>query len=234
MQIRDFLLLAYGAFSAGRILGKTNLQKKIYLLGAMLGYDLGFEPHQYGPYSSKIAKANSQLKSLGYLKESVSSRGEVSPEGFEKARYDYELSEDGRRVVEEKKKERPSDWKEFERAVRRIEQAGPIDYVGLAIAAKAHFLMVQQGGKAKLRAIKDSAREFNWLITEKELRGACEFLKKLGLVTVKEIESATLEGQLLGLNKTPTGKKAMADVLIGIKEMVRKHMVLLQRGGGSG
>ena len=188
MQVRDFLLLAYAAFSAGRIQGKTNLQKRIYLLGAMLGYGLGFEPHQYGPYSSEVADANSQLKSLGYLKESVSSRGEASPHGIRKARYDYKLTEDGRKIAEQKKKESANEWKEIQRAVQRIERAGPIDYVTLAIAAKTHFLMVEQGGKAKLKAIEESAREFKWLITEKELKRACEFLKKLGLVTVKETE----------------------------------------------
>lgn len=188
MQILDFLLLAYGAFSAGRVQGKTNLQKRIYLLGAMLGYGLGFEPHQYGPYSSEVADANSELRSLGYLRETVSSRGEVGPHGIRKARYDYELTEDGRRIAEKKKKESANEWKEIQMAVRRIERAGPIDYVTLAIAAKAHFLMVEQGGKAKLKAIEESAREFKWLITEKELKEACEFLKKLGLVTVKETE----------------------------------------------
>jgi uncharacterized protein YwgA len=188
MQVRDLLLLAYRAFSPGRIPGKTNLQKRIYLLGAMLGYSLGFEPHHFGPYSSEVAEANSELRSLGYLRESVSSRGEVGPQGIRKARYDYELTEDGRRIAEQKKKERPDEWKEMQMAVRRIERAGPIDYDTLAIAAKVYFLMVQEGGKAKLKAIQESAREFKWSITEKELRRACEFLKKLGLATVKEIE----------------------------------------------
>jgi uncharacterized protein YwgA len=188
MQVRDFLLLAYRAFSAGRILGKTNLQKRIYLLGAMLGYGLGFEPHHFGPYSSEVADANSQLRSLGYLRETVSSRGEAGPHGIRKARYDYELTEDGRKITEEKKKERPHEWKEIQKAVQRIERAGPIDYDTLAIAAKAHFLMMQEGGKARLKAIEESARELKWSITEKELRRACEFLKKLGLVTVKETE----------------------------------------------
>jgi uncharacterized protein YwgA len=71
MLARDVLILAYKAFD-GEMKGKTLLQKRIYFISVMLGIDLGYEAHYYGPYSEQVATLNMEMKSLGYISESGS------------------------------------------------------------------------------------------------------------------------------------------------------------------
>ena len=102
MKTRDFLLLGYGAFD-GRITGRTVLQKWIYFLSEMLDENHGFNPHYYGPYSAQVAEANSELKALGYVDEDRTIYG-WSHYGFEMARYDYSLTDDGYKILKRKQK----------------------------------------------------------------------------------------------------------------------------------
>jgi len=186
MHIRDFVVLAYDAFG-GSINGKTTLQKRVYFLGIMLRKDpvrdLGYKPHYYGPYSARVANANSELKALGYLSESVASWGSVSPQGFEIARYDYKLTDDGRELAERKKKELTPDWQRMKAAAEKIEEAGNIDYMGLSVAAKAYFILRKGRGKTTLGTIRNVAEKFDWSIGNEELQQAAEFLEKIDLVS---------------------------------------------------
>ncbi len=57
----------------------------------MLGIDMGYEAHYYGPYSEKVATLNSEPKSLGYVSESSSVWG-YDQRGFEmQSRHDFKL-----------------------------------------------------------------------------------------------------------------------------------------------
>jgi hypothetical protein len=180
MDTHDILLLAYGAFG-GEIRGKTNLQKKLYFLSTMLGIDLGYGPHYYGPYSSEVAAANTNLKVLGYLTESIASAGSYSAEGFEIARHDFRLTEDGRAVVESKKKRFPAEWKKIKGAGETLDAAGELNYMELSIAAKAYFLLDQRGGPAKTADLVRMARQFGWSVTQADIERAVGFLQYLGL-----------------------------------------------------
>lgn len=182
MRTRDVLLLAYDAFG-GQISGKTTLQKKMYFLAVKLDYDLGYGAHYYGPYSRDVAAANSELKALGHLKESVSGWGSTDPQGFEIARYDYSLTSDGRRIVDRKRRQHPEEYDAIHRAAQEIRDAGEIGYMRLSVAAKAYFLLKRQGGRADLETIKTVARRFGWSVSELDLERAGEFLEKAGLVT---------------------------------------------------
>jgi uncharacterized protein len=55
--------------NGGRMVGKTRLQKTVYLLkecGIDLGFD--FDYHHYGPYSEELSIASSDAVALGILK----------------------------------------------------------------------------------------------------------------------------------------------------------------------
>ena len=126
MNVSDALLFAYAALD-GEIKGKTTLQKKMYFLGVMLNEDFGYGPHYYGPYSAKVAAANQELKSLGYLSETKASAGGVNDMGFEVARHDFSLTPDGRDVVAHKKSRMSHDWERLNRAAKRLENAGNLN-----------------------------------------------------------------------------------------------------------
>ena len=103
MGSRDLLLLAYKAFG-GKIQRRTFLKKKFYFLALMLGLldKLAYSPHYFGPYSARVYEANNEQVSLNFIHQTKVSSGKVSSQGFEIARYDYEITEDGKIIAEEK------------------------------------------------------------------------------------------------------------------------------------
>jgi uncharacterized protein YwgA len=182
MRIRDFVVLAYGAFG-GTISGKTNLQKRVYFLGVGLGKEseLGYRAHYYGPYSAAVAEANSELKSLGYLSECATTWGS-DQRGFEIARYDYSLTEEGKRLYNRKKHEDPELQKVIVSLVEAINSAGDLNYWELSIAAKMYFILKDHGATATFEAIQKRAKGLGWEVTEQELEKASDFLQKMALV----------------------------------------------------
>jgi len=180
-SIRDFVLLGYKAFG-GSIRGKTMLQKRIYFLSVMLDANLGYGAHYYGPYSSAVAAANLDLKSLGYLDESASGWG-VDHRGFEIARYDYSLTGDGIATAEFKAEKHAGLWKKVQNAAAVIQQAGDLSYMELSIAAKAYFALTRLKGKATLDEISGLMPQFGWSVDKDELEKASAFLERAALVT---------------------------------------------------
>src|SRR6266498_1650474 len=117
-DIWDFVILGYKAFG-GSVRGKTMLQKRMYFLSVMLGVNLGYGAHYYGPYSGEVASANVDLKALGFLEERSSLWG-VDHRGFEMARYDYELTKAGKRIAERKANALPDLWRKIEKTAKII------------------------------------------------------------------------------------------------------------------
>jgi uncharacterized protein YwgA len=184
MQPSDFVLLAYDALG-GKINGSTNLQKKVYFLSIMLDReDFGYDAHYYGPYSPLVASVNRELKSLGFIQESVASSGAYDQRGFEVARHDFELTDDGRSIVCSIKKRHSSESLALQNAAKKLEALGDIDYVQLSIAAKAYFLLCQTGKPTTNSELAKMARKFNWKVSETDIQRAVESLYKLGLAAV--------------------------------------------------
>lgn len=178
---RDFLVLAYKAFE-GDMRGKTLLQKRVYFLSVMLGIDMGYEAHYYGPYSEKVATLNSELKSLGYLSETSSAWG-YDQRGFEMARHDFKLTEMGVRLAERKTEGQSTLWNQIRDAAAVVKMAGDLDYMELSIAAKAYYVLNKLSGKATLGDIAAMIPKFGWSVTSKQLDNATDFLEKANLIT---------------------------------------------------
>lgn len=184
MQTADFLLLAYDSLG-GEIKGSTNLQKKIYFLALMLDEDLGYDAHYYGPYSAQVASANRELKSLGFVQESIASARCVDQRGFEIARHDFTLTDDGKSVAEIVKRRDRQKSSKISEAASKLQVLAHLDYMQLSIAAKAYFLLGQHGGRARLSDLIEKAREFNWQVNEDDIQQAAKSLKEIGLASVK-------------------------------------------------
>lgn len=181
MLARDVLLLAYRAFG-GDMRGKTLLQKRVYFLSVMLGIDLGYDAHYYGPYSEQIANQNSELKSLGYISESSSAWG-YDPRGFEMARHDFALTDVGSRMADRKADQNPALWKQIREAAAVVKKGGDLDYMELSIAAKAYYVLNKLNGKATLEDIAAMLPKFGWTVSDKQLERATDFLAKVDLIT---------------------------------------------------
>jgi uncharacterized protein YwgA len=183
VKITDALLFTYGALG-GAIQGKTNLQKKLYFMSIILHEDFGYGPHYYGPYSARVAEANQELKAIGFVSESKASGGSLSASGFEIARHDFQLTPDGKTVLDDKKSRLNAEWEMVQKAIERISAAGNLNYVELSIAAKSYFLLDQQGKPARADEIAELAKKFGWTITQEEVSKAVSFLTDLELAAM--------------------------------------------------
>ena len=184
MKTYDFVHLVLHA-ADGKIDGRTKLQKMVYFAGVMADCEkqLGYHAHFYGPYSSKVAAAVTELRSLGFLEQSVAGGGTIDNRGFEVARYDYSLTEDGKEIAEEKTLEHPRRWKQIKKAVKKLQQE-PIDYMKLSIAAKAHYLARKSGNSGSdstHEELSKKARRLGWDVSDSDVRKAVEWLENVGL-----------------------------------------------------
>lgn len=90
------LLIAVIGSHASRVKGRTRLQKEVCILkyGENVPFGFGFESHHYGPYSAQLTGALDTLIAAGLVEQSIV---ELS---FDKWRYDYGLTEKGKRLFE--------------------------------------------------------------------------------------------------------------------------------------
>ena len=185
MKTLDFVHLTLLALG-GSISGKTNLQKKVYFLGILTGEidKLGYRPHYYGPYSEGVATAVEDLKTVGLVDQNVTSAFGVDEMGFERRRYDYTLTLDGRRLAESRKADFPRFWEKLEKAVTALKTSGEKDYIKLSIAAKTYFMINKDANDTTEDELARLAPRFGWRVTEGEIREAAEYLSKLKLIRI--------------------------------------------------
>jgi len=181
MTTYDFVHLVIHA-SGGTIQGRTRLQKSVYFIGVLTGQlpRLGYRPHYYGPYSSEVAAAVEELRGLKFLDQRAATNGETDGHGFEKTRYDYALTPEGKQVAEEKATRWPDEWNRIREAVSRLERANVSDYVQLAIAAKTDLLSRQAGRALRADELQLKTAEHGWkAFTNEQYAQAVQFLENV-------------------------------------------------------
>jgi hypothetical protein len=185
MNASDFVLSLISGFG-GWIQGRTLLQKRAYFVAQLAGVpvELGYDAHYYGPYSAVVDNCVARLKSLGFVAEENLGFGITNTSGFEMKRYDYRVTEDGKRILESLRNR--EDYQRVERACIAILEAGDPNYFVLSIAAKADFILGKRGKAMTRSEIVREAQKFDWHIQGDALNSAVTFLEKLGLVHAAE------------------------------------------------
>ena len=185
INLRQFVLLVLDSVGE-TVSGKTYLQKLCFFTGLKSGnHALGFRPHYYGPYSDPISTELSFLKSAGYISEQRRGTGFADASGWEVARYDYSVTDEGRAAADRLRTIHPADSNAVNEAVKAVIEAGPLDYMALSIAAKTYWI-VSENGSTPLRVtqVSDQASLLKWNISAAQIQAATTFLQKLGLVRV--------------------------------------------------
>lgn len=183
MDTYDFVQLSFLAVG-GTIRGKTKLQKTIYFLGIMTGEleNLGYGPHFYGPYSPEVADAIGQLHTLGFLDRNTVQTGLKGAFGFEAARYDFTLTEAGKKIATAKSGAHSDHWGKIKKAAEDLKEAGDIDYMEMSIAAKTYFMLGGKKGAVSPDELAELAPRFGWTVRKDQISEAVNYLQKLGLV----------------------------------------------------
>ncbi len=183
---RAVLLIALEAMG-GQVLGRTLLQKRMYFVGELLGEDLGFRSHFYGPYSSLVHSEAVQASTLGLLQESSSTGSSVPGE---RGRVDYSLTEAGLDTAQRAAVMRADEAKQIRKAVDRLLQAcGELDGTSLSIAAKVHYILARRSnGHMSGEQIREEALKLRWNVPAEKVAAGVDSLLALKLVEVVESE----------------------------------------------
>ncbi len=89
---------------AGKIEGKTRLQKMVFLGKEEENVDIGFGfiKYNYGPYSFELTKALETLQTLGCIKVETILFASASEDGFQTKQFTYMITEEGEKLVNSK------------------------------------------------------------------------------------------------------------------------------------
>jgi len=157
----------------GLIRGKTLLQKRAYFLSILLDLDLGYRPHYYGPYSPIIQGTLDKLKATGFVEERMQGFEALSIFPFESRRFDYALTDDGKKVESDA----------ITSSLGRLKRAGDNgDYRILSVAAKTFHVLEINNAPMKVSEIREEARKLGWNISPDQIDNAASLLENLGLV----------------------------------------------------
>jgi len=175
---------------SGRPNGKTYIQKLCFFVSTLIGEPLGFRAHYYGPYSEQVSAELAFLTAGGFLTETRRGSGMAGSTGWEIARFDYSLTEEGRKAVKWLGEKFPEESGKVREAIQRILSAGDLDYVALSFAAKTRWILDHSGGPMTPAGIASAAEKFNWNVNGTDVNKASTFLQQLGLVEVIKVPSA--------------------------------------------
>lgn len=180
MKPRDVLLMLLDAWG-GRLSGKTKIHKLTYLLSLKIQEDLNFKAYYYGPFSSVVEYSLSELISIGFVEEKKSLWG-VDKWGFEAVRYDYELTKEGKEIANLLTKKNKELYKAIKSFVKTMNDLGDPNYMDLAAASKAYFILRKEGKSMTPLQIKEKAKAFQWSLPD--IDKPEKILEKLGLVQI--------------------------------------------------
>lgn len=184
MHIIDALLLVVEREGEGGLHGRTLLQKKLYFLSILRKANFGFSAHYYGPYSSFVAEHLNGLVEDGIFKEVTEFFTTDSTERNdlgEMRRHTYFLTDEGRKAW--KSTQKKDDFPKWNRTLQKINsQEIANDFNLLSIAAKVHYIIDWEGEKS-VKEVCQTAKEYDWDFTEKDIAKVLSFLTELELIT---------------------------------------------------
>ncbi len=187
METRHYILLLIYSSSDQKIQSKTKIQKELYLFEHFFKRKFSFKAYYYGPYSSVVENGLDELIGLGFVSVATYVYGIDVNRGFELKRYDYSLTESGKKFAEELISENKQEYSKIENFVQKIEKLRNHDYLTLSVAAKAHFSLSEENRPMKHDEIMNKMKSFGWQVNDEDYENAVEVLKELNFV--EEIQS---------------------------------------------
>jgi len=113
------LILLMDVLHSKKIVGRTRLQKFVYLLkeqGVDVSYD--FVPYFYGPYSSSLQRDLSMLCGIGILKEMKST---IEIEDIPGSKYTYQLTEEGKKIARRVRRKNIQDYYKLKKNADKLQ-----------------------------------------------------------------------------------------------------------------
>lgn len=173
MDINKILLLLFFTYNE-KIVGKTTVQKRMYFLSDFLSKDFGFYHYYYGPFSNQVNQAINYNCGLGFLNEELNF---FSPD---QKRFDYKLTDDGKKFVEylcsNGEKEISEKIREFYKIM--IESGDSGDYNLLSWAAKLDYALKNNSSlNFESSNLKNELKKYGWSLNNNEIIKGKVFLE---------------------------------------------------------
>lgn len=177
MDIYDIVMAMLD--SEAGIQGRTAIQKLVYL-AKEIHSDLDipeYKPHYYGPFSTGVGEALSELVSYSFVSETI-----IRESGY--VEYGYRLTEHGRSATEDVKKQFHSEYDDIRELVDRCNKSCGLRIHSLSFASKIRFMQthkLHEDCSMTEEYIKERGRDLGWKITDQDIDGGIKLLKDLGL-----------------------------------------------------
>jgi uncharacterized protein YwgA len=134
-------------YNQRRIVGKTRLQKLVFLVSQKIfsSNPFEYEPYKFGPYSIKLLAAMDELLELGYIREQIIELTETQH------LYEFELTDDGLLYAEDLINDIP--LKKLNEAEELIHQHGYKELDSLLHTVYADFPDYTENSKIRERLL---------------------------------------------------------------------------------
>lgn len=164
----------------GQIAGRTAIQKLVYLTKRVVpALDVPpYKPHYYGPYSPGVSMAVVKLVSYAFMDEN-------RVPAYDYETYMYRLTNDGKKMVELTKRERPSTFKKIRQVVLTCKDFCDLRPTPLSYASKVFFTLEHLPKNRRSRELQsavENAERLGWDISSEDVEVGKQLLQKLKLV----------------------------------------------------
>jgi len=187
LSVRDKILILVDIFKddSGIVKSKTFIQKIMYFYSLLNEEEMYFEAHYYGPFSYKVDSALVNLKSIGFIIESYEVY-DVDYRGFDKYICKYEITEDGKKILQRMNNSMNYEIKKvieiFEK-ISRYKCKYELNYNEIYIASKVMYILNKIGKSMPTQEIIEiSAKSFQWYLDENSIIKTENFLKDMELL----------------------------------------------------
>lgn len=181
LQPNDLVLAIIS--EAGKVPGRTSLQKLCYFVNEELDAGVPFKAHYYGPYSEEIANAADVQVGAHLVHEEVE-RGQYFKAGKtrEWARHSYSLTADGERYLDWLVRHSPVPKNEIRAVVSKLQAETSLDPDSLAKLAKVRFIADRLHGTSPHPVlVTRCAKQYGWRLAPSVVRQSLITLNRLQL-----------------------------------------------------
>lgn len=162
------------------IVSKTSIQKLIYFHTLTVKeIDISDYTHYfYGPFNRQVSIALEDMSEFSYIDQNIVS-------GYYET-YKYKLTENGVKYAENAARKYPDQYKTMQKTIQICKEHCELKPSPLSYAAKAHYVLSNSRGQLKEKFtpedVKNTAKDFDWKISEEDASTGLELLQKLDLV----------------------------------------------------
>ena len=172
------MLLLREAKEQGKWIGRTFLQKTIFFINKKHNLGIDYKPHYFGPYSDQLASSVKSAVAIGLVSEKYEPLAILNEQPFEAIRYEYDLTAEGKKVLEDNLKNIEKEkLEDILKTVKKVLDSGA-DYQSLSVAAKTYHILEKKKIETA-EQVKKEAKKLGWNLKPEAIQKGANLLMDL-------------------------------------------------------